>query len=333
MIAQLDPIYIKIRPAKVIKRLIGYALFEGRPLTTKGRWINTLIFSLFSVEKKLPQLKKVEKPIFILGTGRSGTTILGKVLSMHKDIGFLNEPKALWHFIYQDEDLIGSYAHARNAYYRLDAKQVTEEIKRTAYRLYGTYLAVTCSKRVVDKYPELIFRVPFVKAIFPDAKFLFLVRNGWDTCKSIEVWSKELGMCVSGEVHDWWGINNRKWNLLVDQIISRDEDLKAIMNDVRKFDNHRDMAAAEWIVTMKEGLKFIENFPKDILMVKYEDLVTNPEEVLSTIAEFCELSVDIKFLEYGKKILFPTPPKKHFTIHPSLYLSFEKTMNLLGYTT
>lgn len=332
MVAQLDPLYIKMSPAKVIKRLVSYALFEGRPLTTKGRWINTLIFSLFSVEKKLPQLKKVEKPIFILGTGRSGTTILGKVLSMHKDIGFLNEPKALWHSIYQDEDLIGSYAHARNAYYRLDAKQVNEEIKRTAHRLYGTYLAVTCSKRVVDKYPELIFRVPFVKAIFPDAKFLFLVRNGWDTCKSIEGWSKELGTCVNGEVHDWWGINNRKWNLLVDQVISRDEELKAIMNDVRKFDNHRDMAAVEWIVTMREGLKFMKNFPEDILMVKYEDLVAKPKEVLSTIGKFCELSVDIKFLEYGERILSPTLSKKHFTVHPSLHLSFEETMSLLGYT-
>jgi hypothetical protein len=75
MIAQLDPNYIRMRPTKAVTRLISYALFEGRPLTTKGRWINPLVFSLFALEKRLPLLNKVKRPMFIVGTGRSGTTI------------------------------------------------------------------------------------------------------------------------------------------------------------------------------------------------------------------------------------------------------------------
>ena len=34
MVAQLDSLYIKTRPTKVVSRLISYGLFEGRPLTT-----------------------------------------------------------------------------------------------------------------------------------------------------------------------------------------------------------------------------------------------------------------------------------------------------------
>jgi len=102
MLAQIDKEYISMRPWKLFSRLVSYALFEGRPLTTRGRWINPLIFSLFKIEKKLPQIKKVERPIFILGTGRSGTTVLGIVFSMHNQVGFLNEPKALWHEIFRD---------------------------------------------------------------------------------------------------------------------------------------------------------------------------------------------------------------------------------------
>ncbi len=126
--------------------------------------------------KKFPQLKRVEKPVFVLGTGRSGTTILGIILSMHKDVGFLNEPKALWHSIYSDEDLIGSYSLG-NASYRLGSEKITPEIKKQAHRLYGAYLRATFSSRAVDKYPELIFRIPFVLDIFPDAKFLFLLES------------------------------------------------------------------------------------------------------------------------------------------------------------
>ncbi len=100
MPAQLDSLYIRTRPTKAVSRLISYALFEGRPLTTRGRWINPLVFALSGTLKTLPQIKKVKKPIFIIGMGRSGTTILGVVMSMHRDVGFLNEPKALWHSIY-----------------------------------------------------------------------------------------------------------------------------------------------------------------------------------------------------------------------------------------
>ena len=75
MIAQLSPLYIRTRPLKAWGRLVSYALFEGRPATTKGRWINPLVLGLFALEKRLPALKRVEKPIYIVGVGRSGTTV------------------------------------------------------------------------------------------------------------------------------------------------------------------------------------------------------------------------------------------------------------------
>jgi len=326
----MNSLYIKTRPTKVFNRLISYALFEGRPLTTRGRWINPLVFTLFSIEKRLPQLKKVEKPIFILGTGRSGTTILGIVLSMHKDVAFLNEPKALWHAVYPYEDVIGNYTREK-AFYRLDEKHVDENVKKYANRLYGFYLISTLSKRVVDKYPEMIFRVPFLKEIFPDAKFLFLIRNGWDTCKSIDTWSKRLGKEEQGEIHDWWGANDRKWNLLVEQIVSKDEDLKQFIDEIKDFKNHTDRAAVEWIVTMKEGLKVLEKYPQNTMLVKYEELVSNSEKVLNNILEFTELDKDETFINYGKNILKPAPPKEPYTINEKILPIFEKTMKQLGY--
>ena len=153
MVAQIDYLYLKTRPSKVIPRLLSYALFEGRPVTTKGQWINPLVSNLFSVAKNLPQLKKVEKPIFIIGTGRSGTTILGVVLSMHKDVGFLNEPKALWHKIYSQEDLVGSYSRGI-AKYRLREEDVTDEVYYTAHRLFGTYLTAVTSKTPKPQNPK-----------------------------------------------------------------------------------------------------------------------------------------------------------------------------------
>lgn len=330
MIAQLNRLYVKTRPAKVWSRLVGYAFFEGRPLTTRGRWINPVVFSLFALAKRLPALKKVEKPVFVLGTGRSGTTILGVVLSMHRHVGFLNEPKALWHKIHPEEDIIGNYATGP-ARYRLTADDANNEAVRTARRLFGAYLFASLSRRVVDKYPELVFRVPFVRAIFPDARFLFLVRNGLDTCLSIERWSQLHGVGVGNERQDWWGLNNRKWELLVDQLVQTDGYFSGAAEEIKRLDNHKDMAALEWIITMREGLKALREFPDHIHMVRYEDLLAKPVETLGALLDFCDLKPDEVMLGFARKTLAPGPPKEPFAVHPALEPLFMETMRALDY--
>ncbi|MGB3769116.1 MAG: sulfotransferase [Phormidesmis sp.] len=330
MVAQLDSLYIRTSLSKTLTRLLSYACFEGRPLTTKGQWINSLVFPFLALQKRLPQMKRVYKPIFIVGTGRTGTTVLGTILSMHRHVGFLNEPKAIWHAIYPSEDLVGSYSRG-SAKYRLDATDASLKVRRAARRIFGAYLALSSSRRVVDKYPELVFRVPFVKALFPDAKFIFLVRNGWDTCQSIKGWSQRLGVEVQSETHDWWGADNRKWNLLWDQVISEDQSIRGSSLDRRNLENPIDMAALEWIVSMREGLSMMKQLPHDTYMMHYEDLVANPKKSLAKLAVFCELPPDKRFLDYATQRLKTAPPKRDVDIHPAILPYFEETMVALGY--
>ena len=137
MIAQLDKDYILTRPSKALIRIISY-LLEGRPLSTHGRFINSFIKAIFYVEKHLPLLKQVKRPIFIIGIGRSGTTILGKVLSIHKDICWLNEPKLMWHSAYPYEDVMGNYTQVKS-FYRLDESYATETVAKNITKLYSYY--------------------------------------------------------------------------------------------------------------------------------------------------------------------------------------------------
>ncbi len=330
MVAQLDTLYIKTRPTKAVSRLISYALFEGRPLTTKGQWINPLVFAHFALEARLPQLRQVEKPIFIVGTGRSGSTILGLLMSMHSDVGFLNEPKALWHAAYPHADVFGQYSKGP-ARYSLDERHATGEVRNRTQRLFGAYLRAVASKRVVDKHPELIFRVPFVRSIFPDARFVFLVRNGWDTCRSIESWSIRKGVRATGELHDWWGTNNRKWRLMLEQLVPRDEALADIAEMVEGFERHRDMAAVEWILTMREGLRHLKRSPGSVYMVRYESLVKDPRRELTGLLDSCELPHDEVFLSFAEQRLSPSSERGPLDLHPAVRAPFARTMEALGY--
>ncbi len=331
MVAQINPLYIKTRPTKVITRLMSYAFFEGRPVTTKGRWINPLVFSILKkVAANNSKYKPVKKPIFILGTGRSGTTILGIVLSMHREVGYLNEPKAIWHLIHPHEDVIGNYSQS-NAKYRLTAEDATDQMQRRAAQMFGAYLTTTRSERLVDKYPELIFRVDFVRALFPDARFIFLVRNGWDTCQSIATWSKRLGVHRNGEKHDWWGVEDRKWRLLVEQLVETDSVLSQIADKVKHFERHLDRAAVEWIVTMQEGIRLIDTSPDCMHLVRFEDLTAKPDETLSALCDFCELPTDTIFQEYARQTLHPVPARKPFDIHWEIAPIFLEIMKELQY--
>ena len=330
MIAQLDPLYLKTRPAKAVSRLVSYALFEGRPITTRGQWINPLVFAHFALEMRLPQLKRIEKPIFVVGTGRSGSTILGVLMSMHRDVGFLNEPKAMWHAAYPRADVFGQHWKGP-ARYPLGEEDASREVRQRMRRLFGAYSRAVAAKRVVDKHPELVFRIPFVRAIFPDARFVFLVRNGWDTCRSIDGWSRRKGTRQNGETHDWWGTDNRKWRLMLEQLLPREESLAHVEQEVRGLDRHADMAAVEWIITMREGLRQQRSNGNGIHLIRYESLVDHPRRELSSLLDFCELPHDEVFFRFAEQKLSPVPSGGPFDLHPAIRSPFEETMRLLGY--
>ncbi len=331
MVAQLDRDYIRTRPLEAMSRFISYALLEGRPLTTRGRWINSILFAQFALVKRLPQLKKVEKPIFILGIGRSGSTILGKVLSMHEQLCFLNEPKALWHVVCPEGDLVGSYSRDPGRY-RFDAQDVTSEMCEAARRLYGYCLSITGSQRILDKYPEMIFRVPFIQKIFPDAKLIFLTRNGWDTTCSISTWTQRYGQRVEQERHDWWGVNQRKWHLLVQEVVANDPQLAKVYSEIETFTRPEDKATVEWVVNMREGLRILHSKPEHMVQVKYEEIVKRPKRTLEKLLDFCELPKDEVCISYARQKLAPVPAKPRFSLHPVIQEVFLETMGALGYS-
>ena len=330
MVAQIDTLYVQTSLQKTLIRLLSYTFFEGRPLTTEGRWSNRIVLRFLKSQKKIPSFKTIDKPIFIIGIGRSGTTLLGNLLSIHPDVGFLNEPKALWHIIYPAEDLIGSYCRGP-AKYRLTSQDVLENTRYNAHKLFSSYLTFTGTHRFVDKYPENVFRVSFVQSLFPDAKFIFLVRNGWDTSQSINGWSKRHSININTEKHDWWGVNNRKWNLLWDQVISTDRDFSNLISKKQEIENPLDMATLEWILAMKEGIAVMEKFPYSVYMLRYEDLLSFPHNSLKNLLNFCELDASSRLFKYAQQRLEVKTPRHTFSMHPYIFHHFEKMMLSLGY--
>lgn len=330
MVAQLDSHYVKTRPARALARLISYACFEGRPLTTRGRWLNPLLQAAGKRIARRSDPPSADRPLFILGTGRSGTTVLGKVLSLHREVGWLNEPKLMWHIACGDEDLNGNYT-LRPARYRLHEGDADETVRKAMHNLYATYIAATRNSRVLDKYPELVFRVPFVRAIFPDARFLLLIRNGYDTCRSISRWSVDHASEDSGGHADWWGTDRRKWHYLVDELVRNDSKLSAHGDAIARLEDHAHMAAVEWDLSMREGLRVMQEHPEHVHPVRYEDLTTQPDATLRAILDFAELKPDARMLDYAADTLRGGRSAGPLELPDCIAESFRTTMTSLGY--
>lgn len=249
---------------------------------------------------------------------------------MHKDIAFLNESKAIWYTIDRREDVNGHFGDAP-AQYRFDEQDVIAEKSHDARSLFAYYLWLTMSQRVLDKNPELLFRVPYVRAFFPDARFIFLVRNGWDTIHSIANWSRQARTSTGRGIEDWWGVNKKKWRILVNEIVAGDPLLCDDLDRIRRYGDDLHMAAVEWTVTMREGLARLRQHPDDMMLVRYEDITKCPHEVLTQLLDFCFLRKDSVMLEYAAQVLVKNTSKPPAKLPAPVSRAFEQTMHQLGY--
>jgi omega-hydroxy-beta-dihydromenaquinone-9 sulfotransferase len=124
---------------------------------------------------------QLKNPIFILGVARSGTTLLNDILSKHKQIAVLSEANDLW-------DPTGYPWNASNhetppvwidvqtyiARWWRDTHPRQQQIRA----VFGAYQRLLNKPWFLNKTPLNTYRVPQLLEIFPDARFIHLVRDG-----------------------------------------------------------------------------------------------------------------------------------------------------------
>jgi hypothetical protein len=241
----------------------------------------------------------IEKPIFIVGTGRCGSTIFHRVFARHPNVawlsGFCNRipgypivNRALLHL----DRVLGLRALVRrfapptettlyweylapgfsNSTRDLGAQDLTAHVKARLIRELQHH-STKAKVRQVHKMTGWP-RLGYLLKAFPDAYFIHIIRDGRAVACSF------LNM-------KWWtgwrGPGNWQWGPLPRNYREEWEasDRSYIM-----------LSAIQWKMLMDSFEKTREIIPSSqYLEIKYEDFTSDPAGVMSGVYQFCELEI------------------------------------------
>jgi hypothetical protein len=245
---------------------------------------------------------EIEKPIFIVGSGRSGTTILYNCLSVCPEVCWFSNltaryPRlsklAVLHRVLEvpfvgDKVKKGIIRSSRftirpseggkiyHAYCGFEhARKTTEDdlSEGMECRLKGIireHLRLTGKSRFLNKQTSNTQRIGLMNRMFPDAYYVHLLRDGRAVANSL------FRVAWWSDVDIWWlGYRPPRWKEMGREPI--------------------ELCALHWRRDVEEILQNKRLFGDRYIEVRYEELVRDTRGVISTIADCCGLNGQEEF--------------------------------------
>jgi hypothetical protein len=259
---------------------------------------------------------------FIIGSPRSGTTILENILNCHPKISEWYEPYYLWGSYFPDKgDDIWSDCY------------LTENCKKLIQQEYANFARKSHKSIVLDKSHQYVFNIKIVQKIFPKAKWIHILRDGRDVTLSIhKEWIKRKNMI---QHKDFLKLFRVTWNMLKRQPFWRYR-LMAVIYELRTNSSLRPsryLNKSKWNGNIGWGLRF-ENWQKYLethstlqfnalqwvksveavrqnwsllqddskVEIRYEDLLKAPGETLNNVLEVLGVDSTTEFFNSIPKL-------------------------------
>lgn len=238
------------------------------------RFKTFVVVVAYNIIGKLYRSEKLPSNIiFIIGCGRSGTTILGKMIQKHKEVIYLNEPRYMWMACFPETDIWSKFAPANGGRLFIDHLKKNCTGRTKLIRIFSFLRSINKSNVLVEKLPANCFRLRFINKLFPHSRYIYIHRNPNEVAKSIEK------MCVNTQ---WYGFNNYKWHQFIDYYSNR-------MMKAQKLNglNDYERGLIEWFISNYEVNRFLDTIDDDrLLMLDYSQLVSKPDVTYEKISEF-----------------------------------------------
>jgi glycosyltransferase involved in cell wall biosynthesis/SAM-dependent methyltransferase len=193
---------------------------------------------------------------FLLGLPRSGTTLLAAMLGKHSRIACPPEP---WMMLALD--MLARTSHRNpagsqplgEAFREFCGDEINLAAKRAfALTAYNHKLQASGKSFLIDKTPRYFLILPAIRQLFPQARWLWLVRNP---------------LAIAASYKTTWGVN-------VPRLLAARED---------------HWATLDFLIGCNRLLAFAAEMGPALLQIRYEALVTNPDPLLAQTLDHLNL--------------------------------------------
>ena len=134
-----------------------------------------------------PDAYQGEHFVFIVGSPRSGTTITAETLSRHPDIVYFYEPYYLW-----------KHGSGNGLDDELSPSDVDDATLSFIRRHCHHFWKRSGARFVIEQSPEESLMLPLLQCALPRARFIHMIRDGYDCIRSITVeWQKRAELVQS----------------------------------------------------------------------------------------------------------------------------------------
>ena len=233
-------------------------------------------------------------PVFIVGAPRSGSTLLFNILSKAPNI---------WTIGGESHQIYGHFPHLamENSHFDSGSLGKKHADKKTANAIRALYAASIYNREgekfidrakkestilFLEKTPRNALNIPFLKTIYPSARFIYLYRDAKENVSSIiETWQKgrETGQFVTyRDLPDWplgyWCLLlPRHWRSMKHKSIA-------------------EIACFQWQSCNEIIIDELKKLPdRKWISISYNDVVENTEQSINRLCSFLGCEVDNTF--------------------------------------
>ncbi|REL31131.1 sulfotransferase family protein [Thalassotalea euphylliae] len=231
-------------------------------------------------------------PFFIIGSGRSGNTLLRRLLNNHSQLyippetyvlgriigHYIRHPSLTWQELvfltlsnFQFDEEFSTFHLPSLNKLAIELKTLPQDkqslamILNSFYKFYQSHHKLQ-GKRWGDKTPYNTFHLDRIMGVFPTAQFIHIVRNPYDATSSY----------------------------LKSGIYNKFED-----------------AAERWFQSVELSCQFGRKYPLQYIEINYNVLVTSPELTLRKICEFLQVSFEDNMLKAPPTLLGDVEEHSH----------------------
>jgi hypothetical protein len=244
---------------------------------------------------------ELKPPIILLGNTRSGTTIVQNLVATHPGVASWYEPRTLW-----------LYADPGRAHDEFDESDATPRVKRYIRRRFLEFQREQGDRVVMEKTPANILKIPYVHSIFPEATYLFIVRNPFSFISSVESKWRFRPIGKKGTRRRLRSTPVSQWHHYAGRYV-RDKYLRRFLKrehlslwgprypGIQRDVKDRDLltvVARQWSVCSRKAEQALAALgPDRVLRLRYEDFVAEPVAHLERICAHSGLEMSAEMVK------------------------------------